>query len=218
HEQIVVCESGKFSNVVVSDFDMALTQKTQAPEMSLLEKQCSGAYLANCALEVLKSAASENLFSSDACSKINSLKSFSLKDTDEFLFSYYEQKQSELSPSELLQSKLVPSENLFSNICASKEDCDILFELLDAVMERSARNTASVLVACALQSGAGHDKDKPICITANGSTYYKTFKMSERIHSYLKEELTQKMNIHWEIISVEDDITLGSAIGAFAKE
>ncbi|MBQ9630610.1 MAG: hexokinase [Treponema sp.] len=198
-EQIVVCESGKFNGIVCSSFDFALTAKTQHPKLSLLEKQCSGAYLASCAYEILQVAADEEIFSKDACREIKKMQNFSLKESDEFLSSPYTCK------------------NMFSNICKISSDYDILYELLDAVMERSSRYTASVLIACALQCAKGFSASMPLCIVANGSTYYKTHKILKRVNAYLEEFLTVRHGIHWEIISVENDITLGTAIGAFAS-
>ena len=95
---------------------------------------------------------------------------------------------------------------------ASDEDYDRMFQLLDAVMERSARYAAAILAACVIQSGEGKNASRPVCILCNGSTYFKTHMLSERVHGYLEEALTKGRGLYWEIISRENDITLGAAI------
>ena len=52
-KQIIVCESGKFSGLPLSDADRLYDAKSAKPGKSLLEKMCSGAYLGPVSLELL---------------------------------------------------------------------------------------------------------------------------------------------------------------------
>ena len=39
----------------------------------------------------------------------------------------------------------------------------------------------------------------------------------QRVNSYLEECLTIQRGLYWKIVSVEDDITLGTAIGGLIE-
>ena len=66
-------------------------------------------------------------------------------------------------------------------------------------------------------SGEGKSCLHPIGILCNGTTFYKTHKLHARIESYLEDCLTRKLGIHYEILTLENDITLGTAIAATAN-
>ena len=64
-KQIIVCESGKFKDLILSDFDKALDDASEKPGTGLMEKQCSGAYLGPLAFQTVTCAAKEGLFSKE---------------------------------------------------------------------------------------------------------------------------------------------------------
>ena len=196
-EQIIVCESGKFKNINRSDFDVEFDKTTVKPGSFYLEKQCSGAYLGPVSTIILKSAAKEGLFSPKMADELLKMETLTLIEMDKYLHSPYN--------SECVLGKLARE-------TATEQDCDILFQLLDAVVERSARCSAAILTACAIQTGEGKNASYPICILCNGTTFYKTYKVRERTYGYLDEVLTNKLGIFWDIVSAENDITLGTAI------
>lgn len=202
-KQIVVCESGKFGAIVCSDFDDALDAKTLSPGKYRTEKQCSGGYLGDVAFEALKAAAEEGLFGKACAKRILLLSALSLVEADAFLHAPYSTNAS-------LGALAAES--------ASDEDYDRIFQILDAVMERSARYAAAILAACVIQSGEGKNASRPVCILCNGSTYFKTHMLARRVHGYLEEALTKERDLYWEIISRENDITLGAAIAGLIEE
>ena len=200
--QIIVCESGKFCSVVQSDFDREVDSHTTKPGTFLMEKSCSGAYLGPLSCSALKMAAKEELLSKKVADKILALNGLTLIESDGFLHSPYDS-------STTLGSIL--------SECGTEEDYDVVFEILDAIVERSARYSAAILSACVVQSSKGTDSCKPVCILCNGSTYHKTFKVYERVKGYLEEVLTRQKGLNWEIVAVDNDITLGAAIGGLIE-
>lgn len=199
-EQIIVCESGRFSGAPSCDFDDELDQKSDIPGTGLMEKKCSGAYLPKLCLETIKTASKEGLFSKNLSSKLLEIQEISLKDTDLFLNFPYS------------------SENLFGKLLSengNESDYIQLYEILDALMERCARLASAILIANVIKSEEGKNPTKPVCIVCNGTTFYKTYKVKERIVSYL-EELLVKKSYYYELLSVDDDITLGTAIAALS--
>lgn len=201
-KQIVVCESGKTRSVVMSDFDKAFDAKSQKPGTSFMEKQCSGAYLGPVAFEMIQLASKEGLFTEPFAKKLASLQSLSLIEFDGFLHAPYD--------STTTLGKLA-SES------ASEEDYDRLYQLLDALVERSARCASAILAACVIQSGEGKNASKPVCLLCNGSTFWKTNMILERVNGYLDELLSNRNGLYWKIVSVDNDITLGTAIAGLIE-
>ncbi|MCR4734459.1 MAG: hexokinase [Treponema sp.] len=196
-KQIIVCESGKFRSVNRSDFDIDFDKTTVRPGTFYLEKLCSGAYLGPVGLIALKYAANDKLFSEKVNKAILAIESLSLIEMDSYLHGPYN------------------SDNVLGKIAvelANEEDNDILFQILNAIVERSARYAAAILVACSIQTGAGKNASKPVCILCDGTTFFKTYMIKNRVYGYLDEILTNQLGIYWEIVSCDNDITLGAAI------
>lgn len=200
--QIIVCESGKFCSVIQSDFDKEVDSNTTKPGTFFMEKGCSGAYLGPLSFSALQMAAKEGLLSDKVCQNVLALEKLTLIEASGFLLAPYDE------------------ENTIGKILAengTEEDYGFIYELLDAIVERSARYAATILTACAIQSGEGKNPAKPICMLCNGSTYHKTYKIYQRVKGYLEETLTRQRGIYWEVVEVENDITLGAAIGGLIE-
>ncbi len=190
-KQIVVCESGKFSALPCSLFDEMLDAKSAKPGSSLIEKQCAGAYLSSLALIIIKTAADEGLFSKENCEKITKIKSLDLKTVSDFL----ESKSAEFFDIE------------------GEDDRSILFSLFDSVVDRSARICAAIIGAALEQCGSSSEKN-PVCVSCNGTTFFKTYKIASRTKKYLSELLSSQQ-IYFKILDEEADITIGTAMVAF---
>ncbi len=196
-KQIIVCESGKFIGVNKSDFDIAFDKTTVKPGTFLLEKLCSGAYLGPVSWYALQAAAKDNIFSTKMNEAILGLEVLPLIEVSAYLASPYDKNT--------VLGKIACE-------IATEEDNDRMFQILNAIVERSARYAAAILIACSLQTGEGKNASKPICILCDGTTFFKTYMIKERVYGYLDEILTKQLGIYWKIVSCENDITLGAAI------
>ncbi|MCQ2591694.1 MAG: hexokinase [Treponema sp.] len=196
-KQIIVCESGKFKSVNRSDFDIDFDKTTVKPGTFYLEKLCSGAYLGPVSWFALQAAAKDGVFSEKVCEEIKNIKSLNLIEMDGFLHAPYTKKN--------------PLGKIAVEI-ASDDDVNKIYQILDAIVERSARYAAAILVACTIQTGAGKIASKPVCILCDGTTFHKTYRIKERVSGYLDEILTKQLGIYWDIVSCDNDITLGAAI------
>ena len=90
------------------------------------------------------------------------------------------------------------------------EDEKIVKELLFTIITRSAYLSAETIYAAILCA----DKEKeeiPVCITCNGSTFWKTPLLKQTAEARLKSLLKQP----FEIIQIADDITKGSFAASF---
>ncbi len=201
-EEIIDCEVGKFCKIPRSDFDNEFDRTSTKPGTFFLEKSCSGAYLGPVSFYALRAAAKEGFLSKKLSDRILGLEKLTLIELDAFLHAPYNTNST---------LGAILAEN------GSEEDYQFVFETLDAIVERSARYAAAILVASVLKSGAGKDSAKPVCIVCNGTTFYKTYKIRDRVQGYLEEVLTRQRGLSWETVSVENDITLGAAIGGLIE-
>ena len=199
--QIVVCESGMFDKLPRSAFDVAFDQTTNTPGKYVMEKMCSGAYLGPVATLALKSAAHEGLFSAPVTEALAALPKAELFDMDRFFYGPYR--------TDTVLGRVIMD--------GTEEDYDTMYTILDAVVERSARLTASIIAACVIKSGAGTSPTRPVCVLCNGTTFYKTHNLQQRLRGYLNTVLTEQRHLYFELVSVENDITLGTAIAALSQ-
>ncbi len=202
-KQIIVCENGKFKDVLQSDFDVAFDKKSVNPGTGLMEKLCSGAYLGPVCYEALILAAKEGIFSDKVCDALSKLEGLTLIEANSFLHAPH-------LASSMLGSLLISNG-------ASCQDYDRIIQLLDAFMDRSARMAAAILSACAIKSGEGKCAGKPVCMLCDGTTFYKAYKVHGRVFAYLEKCLTEERGIFFDIISRDNDITLGAAIAGLIK-
>lgn len=200
--QIINCETGKFNGVCRSDFDIAFDKKSEKPGVAVMEKLCSGAYMGPLCYEVVTTAAREQLFSEKLCERFLSFKDLTQIEVDHFLHQPYS-KETRLG---VTMAEL-----------ATQEDFDVLVNIFDALFERCARLASAILTACVVKSGAGKTPEEPVCILCNGTSFYKNYKVRQRVWGYLDQTLTNERGLYFDLVSRDNDITLGSAIGGLIK-
>lgn len=199
---VINTEVGKFCSIPRSDFDRDFDATSAKPGTFYLEKSCSGAYLGPVSYHALKTAAKEGWLSEKFAAEFLKLPTLTLIEVDGFLHAPYK------------------AGNTVGGLLAkygSKDDYNFVFEVLDAVVNRSARYAAAILVASVLKTEQGYDKTRPVCIVCNGTTFYKTYRTAGRIKACLEESLTKKRGLAWHAVQVENDITLGAAIGGLIR-
>ncbi|HZK20175.1 MAG TPA: hexokinase [Treponemataceae bacterium] len=196
--QIVVCESGLFNKVVRSDFDIALDKTTNTPGRYTVEKMCSGAYLGPLASIVINTACDEGLFSEPFVQAFKKIDTFEAYDMDRFLY-----------------TPAATTTKLGAVVAAGNErDAAMLAALLDAIIDRCSRLAAALIAAAVIKCGKGSSAAKPVCVNCDGTTFYKTYNLQARIRGHLNKVLIQERQLYFEIVSIENDITLGTAVAA----
>lgn len=194
--QIVVCESGKCNKIARSLFDEALDRTTNSPGLYGFEKMCSGAYLGPLGKLALRKAAEEGLFSEPATKLFAKLETLELKDMDQFFYGPY-RTDTKLG--------IILAEG-------TESDRETVFRILDAFVERSARLTAANLAVAVIKSGKGSNPVRPVSILCEGTTFQRTHNLKDRVTGYLNTVLTENRGIWYEIITMDNAVTLGSAV------
>lgn len=194
--QIVVTESGKCNKMPRSDFDLAFDKTTNSPGLYCFEKMCSGAYIGPVARYAIIQAVKEGFFSNEVSTELQNLTDFELKDMDQFFYGPF-RKDTKLGA---ILAK------------GTEFDCEFMYRLLDAFVERAARLAAGNIAAAVIKSGKGFSPVKPISILCEGTTFLKTHNLRERVVGYLNQVLTEQRGIWFEIVTMDNAVTLGSAV------
>ena len=86
-------------------------------------------------------------------------------------------------------------------------------ELGTPVFVRAARLTAVNIAAAVLRCGEGRDPLHPVCVTIDGSTFYRTrsAEFKSRIEEALRAILGPR-GIHYELVRVEEAPIVGAAV------
>jgi len=199
--QIINVESGGFGKAPRGKIDEAFDAQSTSPGVHVFEKMISGAYLGPICFAALQTAAKEGLLSSGIAEKLLGLEETSSKDISDFM-----------STPECGDNPLA-----VAMADASAEETAKLYYLVDALIERAAKLTAANLSSAAMKSGKGYNPCRPVCIVAEGTTFYHLKSLRQKIEYYLKQYLVDQKGIHYEVVNVENATLIGAAIAGLTN-
>jgi hexokinase len=191
--QIINVESGGFSQGPCGELDRLFDQATKTPGRYTFEKMYSGAYFGPLCRLIIGTACRDNLFSPATQQALQDISSLDTRNVSEFVRSPY-------------------GENILSKAVTTEPDRVSLYHLLDRMIERSAKLCVIALASVILKSGKGENPCRPVCITAEGSTFYGLKGLRFRVEYYLKKYLTGVHGRYFEIVSIENATLIGAAI------
>lgn len=199
--QIINAESGGFGKAPRGRIDKEFDATSVSPGVNTFEKMISGAYIGPLCLVTAQAAAKKELFSEAAAAKLGRIEAASTKDISSFL-------SCPEGGSNPLSAALAD---------AADEDIAVLYYLVDALVERAAKLTAINLSSVALKSGKGHNPVRPICIVAEGTTFYRLKSLRRKVEYYLKQYLVDGKHVHYEIVSIDNATLIGAAIAGLTN-
>lgn len=153
--QIINIESGNFNKMPRTDIDIAFDNTTKLPGRYTFEKMIAGGYFGGFCTMVLKMVAAENVFSAEAKVNMKNLGELTSEEANKFV------------------SCIDLKANVLSDILVSEEDKVAATQIIDALIERSAKLVAASLAAVVLKTDKAKTPDKPILMTIEGTTFYK---------------------------------------------
>ena len=74
-----------------------------------------------------------------------------------------------------------------------------------------SENNSIILISAIIKSVKGNNPCSPICITAEGSSYYMMKNFQARVEYYMRNILSQRGSYYYEINKVNNAILLGAA-------
>jgi hexokinase len=194
--QIINIESGAFGKVPQTDIDIAFDNTTVNPGNYKFEKMFAGGYFGGLCLTALKSAAKEGVFTAETTSDLMSLIELTSEDVNNFVSN----TKSGCDP-------------LYS-IMMDKNDEENCTEIIECLIDRSAKLVAANMAAVILKTNKGKSAEQPILITIEGTTFYKMYKLRSHFEKYLKEYLKGERQRFYEFTEVQQSSLVGAALAA----
>jgi len=193
--QIINIEAGNFGKGQRGEIDLEFNRKTLEPDQYTYEKMFSGAYLGGIAGEVVKFALRDGIFSEGFSKAFSDTLIIESKDIDDYL--YFPPRGASMSG--LLKAM-------------DNEDRIKLYYIFDNLIERAAIFVSVVLSSAVIKSSKAIDPCYPVCITAEGSSFYKMKNFYSRVDRYMQKILGERGIYHYEINRVENAILCGAAM------
>jgi hexokinase len=198
-KQIVNVESGAFGRAPRGTIDLEFDAATVDPGMYTFEKMISGGYLGGLYRAVLAKAACEKLFSPGAADLVRRLPPMETRDLGIFL------------------SGPAVRTGPIALALPTDEDFDLAYNLAERLVERAAKLTAVNLASIAVKSGAGRDPRRPICVTADGTTFYELKGLREKTLRFLEPFLLERHGVRCEFAKVDNAPLIGAAIAGLTN-
>ncbi|MGB2866065.1 MAG: hypothetical protein WBC05_22215 [Sedimentisphaerales bacterium] len=199
-EQIVNVESGSFGKAPRGAIDLQLDESTLDPSKYTFEKMFSGAYLGALCLKALHEASKQGLFSKTVSAELLRTEVLQTKDVNSFV-------------------QYPKGDNPLAVSCArgNNQDRAAVWYVLDGLIERAALVVAAMLSSVVIETNKGSDPCEPVCITAEGTTFYELKSLKEKIESYMRSFLQNKHGRFFEFVRVEDATLIGAAIAGLTN-
>jgi len=197
-QQIINVESGSFAGIRRGTVDLRFDARTTDPGEYTFEKMISGGYLGELARELLIAATQAGLLSEGFTRGLQALAHLETREVGAFL----------ASPT--------ATGDTFART-ASEDDLLTIYLLIDRLVERAAKLTAVNLSSVILRSGCGPDPTRPVCITAEGSTFFGLPTLRERIDYYLRAYLVREKRRHYEFVQIDNATLIGAAIAGLTN-
>ncbi|MHC4187885.1 MAG: hexokinase, partial [Planctomycetota bacterium] len=86
----------------------------------------------------------------------------------------------------------------------------------ERLIERAGKLTAINLSAMVLKSGSGKNPERPVCIVAEGTTFYEMKDLKDKTEYYLSECLRQR-GVFFDVVNVENSTLIGAAIAGLTN-
>ena len=189
---VINMESGGYDKIPRTCFDLDLHQHFDAPDTQVLEKMCSGGYFGELTRFTLLQAARDGMFSPEFARGIEALPLLETYETDVLINSF-------------------GKKGALAALCATQADLDNVYYTIDMLSERAANVVCANLSAVAFKTGKGRSPLKPICINMDGTMFYKSALMGDKIRMNLTRYLHSK-GVYFSFSNVADSPIIGAAI------
>ncbi|NLV37420.1 MAG: hexokinase [Clostridiaceae bacterium] len=193
---LINMESGAYDKIPRGQIDLEFDAGTLNPGDFAFEKTISGAYQGGLTLATIRKAAEDGIFSDGFITELKNINELAAKQIDDFLFYPY-------------------GDNPLAKCCAKSSDDEdriSLFYIIDNIFERIAKFVTFSLTAVLEKAGSGMNPCKPACITADGSTFYKSKLFRSKLEYYIKSYTNDVKGIYCEFVKVDNGTLIGTSI------
>ena len=174
-------------------FDLEFDRMTDAPGMSPLEKMISGRYIGGLFWLTVRRAAEHGLLSEHFRNAFGKLDMTGTIELSDFL----------ANPE---------GPGLYAKMCNTASDRNTLYTIARMLISRGARLIALEVAGIAVKTGKGLNVAKPICVVAEGTTYYTLKGLREEVENLVYGWLKQSKGVHVKLCKVENAALKGIGI------
>ena len=199
---IVNIESGGYAGFPQQSLDMILDKEMNNCGKQIFEKMISGAYLGALANLLLKEACQKQIFSEKFGKAVMNISEITTKDLSWFMdypFSNYN-----------ILGKLL-------NTDGSDDDRVLVFAIIDQLLVRSAKLVAINIIGIMEYLNLGKQPSLPICISVEGSTFFKFKRLNQKILQEVNQYSKQEAKYFCEFIEAKESTLYGTAIAALVE-
>ncbi|MFA6891111.1 MAG: hexokinase [Sphaerochaetaceae bacterium] len=197
-KQIINVESGNFSGRP-GKLDELFFSTTKQPDIYHFEKMISGAYLGPQCQLCIEKAIEAGVLSQTFAERFATVKPLSTT-----VMSNY------------LEMPFNKNYDLVKCVDGNENDAIALWYIIDAIIGKAAKLTAANLASAVLACGSGTDPRRPVCINADGTTFYKTEFLRRDTEYYLQQYLERELGRYAVLVKIEDSPTIGAAIAGLS--
>jgi hexokinase len=195
---IINTEAGGYGGFPTAEADRLFMAATADPARQQFEKMSSGAYQCGNLLEWIRFAAAKGFFSEGFAVRAKALGQIPVGEADSFC----------VSPQE---------GGALTSLCMNVTDAARLRQLIEAFFDRIAFMLAVMLTAILARAGeAAKDAERPVCISAEGSTFYSERLLRERLDRYMESCARAQLGLRHRFVRVECATIRGAAVAALA--
>lgn len=194
---IVNMESGGYDGFRQGDFDRELDEASEVPGDHKMEKMISGAYQGDLISRTVRGAAAEGLFSGAFRERLEGATPFSMAE----ISAYCGREPG----------------NRLAQLAGSGADDEVLWTIVEDSFDRAARMTVVNFGAILVQTDTGKTPERPACITAEGTTFFKSPLFRPKLDAYIAQWLNQKQKRYCTILRGEGATIFGSAVAALQE-
>lgn len=203
NNMIINVESGGYGNIKQGICDEQLDQLTVNSGEQKFEKMISGAYLGPLCFEIIKKVASDQQFFSEKFrSNIHSLTALTTEDISHFTEYPYS-----------TYNKIGKLLITFGN----EADREIVYEIIDCLLKRCAKLIAVNIFGILNRIEKGNTKHLPVCISTEGSTFFKFELLNKRINQQI-QQLTEALGYGFcRFVEAKDSTIFGTAVAVLSN-
>lgn len=193
--RLLDCGAGSFQGVPFGAIDLTMDRDSLYPGENLLDKMLSTRYLGEQYRFTMIKAAEDGILSFMCGREFLSLRKLSLDSLLQFL-------------------EDPAGSNLLAEFCKHDErDKDIALSIAEAVLDRALRLVLSNLLALLQLTGAGREKDSPVCVALGGDAFSHSA-IYARFLSLLQKELLEQRGYFLTPYYTPDLVLTGAAAAA----
>lgn len=197
---VVNMEAGVYTGLKQGTIDKQVDTASQYPGDHIYEKMISGGYFGRVLHGTLMLLSGQGLFSPAFADAVAPLGKVSLKE----ITRYIEGKAGD--------------DNIYAQLARQNDDDRQTMDyVLDCLYERCAKMVTVLLCAIAEQTNSGADSAHPLCVCAEGTTFYRSPLLTKHLDALMRDYVQGQKGRTISIVRTDDATLTGTALAALTN-